>query len=176
MSSTFSGSLQAKKKAELQEICQALRITDAGTRDELQLRIKKHLDNTAELADDPIFAGLFSKRRQRSAQPQPQPSTSNSRPSGMPAIQEQKEGSPGFDDRRDVSMMLPRAPYSIDSPSPRREVQAPATPSSLPPLPPSPAKSLVEDALQEVNAVVEEGRNVVRSYKYLLHQTRSVSS
>jgi hypothetical protein len=70
---SFSGALQPKKKGELQEIAVALRLSDQGNKEELQNRIRLHLDkhqNTLE--DDPVFAGLFG-RRKRSLQPQPLP-------------------------------------------------------------------------------------------------------
>lgn len=66
----YSGALPPKKKSELQEIAVALKLSHSGTKDEIQARIKKHLDNNQDsLEDDPIFAGLFG-RRKRSVQPQ----------------------------------------------------------------------------------------------------------
>ena len=60
----YSGSLQPKKKAELREIALALRINDTGTKEEVQHRIRKHLDdNQATLEDDPAFSGLFTRRK-----------------------------------------------------------------------------------------------------------------
>jgi len=73
MAPIYSGSLQPKKKIELQEIALALRISDQGTKDELVQRITKHLDfNQSSLEDNLTFTGLFS-RRKRSVQPQPIP-------------------------------------------------------------------------------------------------------
>jgi SAP domain-containing new25 len=69
MAPVYSGSLQPKKKAELQDIASALNLSELGTKEELQSRIKKHLDNNqAMLEDDPSFVGLFG-RRKRSVQP-----------------------------------------------------------------------------------------------------------
>jgi hypothetical protein len=60
----YSGSLQPKKKAELKEIASALHIRDAGTKEELQQRIRKHLDdNQVSLEDNPTFAGLFRRKK-----------------------------------------------------------------------------------------------------------------
>ena len=69
--STYTGSLQPKKKQELQEIALALRISDSGTREELQSRIKTHLGlHEGTLAEDPRFGGLYGRTRKRSVQPQ----------------------------------------------------------------------------------------------------------
>lgn len=194
MSSPFTGSLLTKKKAELQEIAQALAVSDVGTREELQGRIKKHLDdNAADLEDDPTFAGLFSRKRQRSVQP-----SGADAPSGMHtfrasaarstmAVIKERPVTPARDtDLADVSMMIPRALQSPASPSPSAQrLLSPertaaqhsyGTPSSLPPLPPSPAKSIIADALAqpEVQAVVEMERSMLRSAKQAFLQTRAV--
>ena len=69
--STYTGSLQAKKKQELQDIAHALSISDSGTREELQSRIKTHLSQHENLlAEDPRFSGLYVRNRKRSVQPQ----------------------------------------------------------------------------------------------------------
>lgn len=69
----FSGALQPKKKAELQEIATALQISDIGTKEELQNRIKGHLEkNQSKLEDEPAFVGLFGRvkrKRQGSEKP-----------------------------------------------------------------------------------------------------------
>ncbi|KAL4077627.1 hypothetical protein J3A83DRAFT_4185970 [Scleroderma citrinum] len=65
----FSGSLQSKKKAELLEIALALQISDRGTKEEVQARIKKRLDDNPHLKDNPAFSGLLG-RGKRSMQPQ----------------------------------------------------------------------------------------------------------
>ncbi|KAJ6581267.1 hypothetical protein B0H19DRAFT_1114522 [Mycena capillaripes] len=116
---TFSGALQPKKKSELQQLADALNIDTAGTKDDLQSRIKKHLDNNqAELEDDPIFAGLFG-RRKRSVQPP----ASRVESRKVVILNPVRESTPL--DNRDVSAYLKSNPFS------------PGTPSSLPPLPDS---------------------------------------
>jgi hypothetical protein len=67
----YSGALQPKKKSELQQIAIALKLSRSGTKDELQSRIKKHLDDNQDaLEDDPTFAGLFGRRKGTQAVPQ----------------------------------------------------------------------------------------------------------
>lgn len=184
---SYSGSLQTKKKAELQEISQALNISDAGTRDELQSRIKRHLDDhERDLEDDPTFTGLFvSRRRGRSLQPQSSNRTGDDQSfdsgnyslkhgrASLASIQEQADH-----DLRDVSMMLPNTARFSKSPTPSRVIGEVATPSSLPPLSPSPEKSLMADAMShpEIQAVVEMERNVMRGSTQLLFQSRQVRS
>ncbi|KAF8524908.1 hypothetical protein BU17DRAFT_42394 [Hysterangium stoloniferum] len=69
--SGYTGSLQTKKKSELQDIAIALEIADTGTREEIQTRIKLHLaQNEGDLSEDPKFAGLYGRNRKRSVQPQ----------------------------------------------------------------------------------------------------------
>ncbi|OAX40746.1 hypothetical protein K503DRAFT_791187 [Rhizopogon vinicolor AM-OR11-026] len=65
----FSGTIPSKRKGELQEIAIALDVSDSGTRDELQARIKKHLEkHQSRYEDDPTFSGLYGKRK-KSVQP-----------------------------------------------------------------------------------------------------------
>lgn len=62
----FSGALHPKKKAELQEIATALQISDIGTKEDLQARIKGHLEkNQSKLEDEPAFVGLFSRMKRK---------------------------------------------------------------------------------------------------------------
>lgn len=65
----FSGTLPSKKKADLQEIALALGIDDTGIRDDLRARIEKHLEkHQSKYSDDPVFSGLYGKRK-KSVQP-----------------------------------------------------------------------------------------------------------
>ncbi|KAF8196671.1 hypothetical protein K438DRAFT_1967687 [Mycena galopus ATCC 62051] len=124
---TFSGALQPKKKAELQQLASALDIQSTGTKEDLQNRIKKHLDNNqSELEDDPVFSGLFG-RRKRSVQP---PASRIESRKVVVLSPLPRESTP-VDDNRDVSMYLKSNPFS------------PGTPSSLPPLPESADTSMV---------------------------------
>ncbi|KIN96278.1 hypothetical protein M404DRAFT_163595 [Pisolithus tinctorius Marx 270] len=143
----YSGSLQIKKKSELQDIAVALRISDKGTREELQLRIRKHLDDNQQLEDDPAFSGLFGKRK-RSIQPQPATAVPRSVPSSTSeevlvkssespkhtrstrrfnALSIVRESTP-VPDAREVSMMLKKAPVSPETSALQIETtQTPAT-------------------------------------------------
>ncbi|KAF8064105.1 Rft protein-domain-containing protein [Lyophyllum atratum] len=155
MAPIFTGALMPKKKSELQDIAIALRISDQGTKDEILNRIKKHLELNPDLEEDSSFAGLFGNRRKRSVQPQSSvPSarsasiTETAKPSSrgrrVVALDPVRESTPN-NDLRDVSMFLkhPASPFeSTPNQSPLQDVVI--TPSSLPPLPPSPAKSLME--------------------------------
>ncbi|KAK0200957.1 hypothetical protein DFS33DRAFT_1091845 [Desarmillaria ectypa] len=140
----FSGSLQPKKKADLQNIANSLGISDAGTKDELQLRIKKHLDNNQDVLEgDPQYTGLYGVRsrggavtRRPSVQPQlpsssrlAPPQEPTPPPSRKPMPMEPIVETPG---RGEVSVMLKSiTPFAIKT----QTVVEPPTPSSLPPLP-----------------------------------------
>ncbi|KAG6809833.1 hypothetical protein H0H92_014587 [Tricholoma furcatifolium] len=150
--SVFTGALMPKKKQDLQEIAVALKISDQGTKDDLMNRIKRHLDTNPDLEEDPSFAGLYGTRRKRSLQPQPLPATSIGKPSSRGRrsglLDPVRESTP-VNDLRDVSMFLknptsPAEDVEISTPeqSPKRAVAI--TPSSLPALPLSAAKSVVE--------------------------------
>lgn len=66
---TFSGTIPSKKKADLQAIAVALNISDTGTREDLQGRIKRHLEqHQSKYEDDPTFSGLYGKKK-KSVQP-----------------------------------------------------------------------------------------------------------
>ncbi|KAJ7224507.1 hypothetical protein GGX14DRAFT_650874 [Mycena pura] len=128
MAPTFSGALQPKKKAELQQLAVALDVDSSGTKDDLQSRIKKYLDNNqAELEDDPVFAGLFGRRKRS------QPPVSRVEPRKVTVMHPVRESTPV--DTRGVSAYLKSNPFS------------PGTPSSLPPLPDS-----VDTSMEVVHA------------------------
>ncbi|KAF7967173.1 hypothetical protein HWV62_13173 [Athelia sp. TMB] len=117
----FTGSLQSKKKAELQEIASALQISDIGTKEELQNRIKGHLETHQEkLEEEPAFAGLFGrlnkKRRQTSEKPAP--------PLGRFAPDEppKQELSPGRSSRRSTVL------EAVREISPVEEEETPSAP------------------------------------------------
>ncbi|EIW68709.1 hypothetical protein TREMEDRAFT_44531 [Tremella mesenterica DSM 1558] len=65
MTSPYSGSLTAKRKAELVEIAQALDIPDADAKiSELVKKIQQHLDmNETSLSKSPMFKGLYNKKK-----------------------------------------------------------------------------------------------------------------
>ncbi|KLO18695.1 hypothetical protein SCHPADRAFT_106784 [Schizopora paradoxa] len=182
-SAVFSGNLATKKKAELVEIAQALGVSDSGVREEIQQRVKKHLeDNASDLQDDPAFTGLYTRNmRQRSLQPQSSiTSTTSQRPAstrGSLAAIRERDSTP-VAEMRDVSMMLPKEPISPSSMSPSPTKSKVLSPSSLPPLPPSPAKSILEDAMAqpEVQAVVEMERSFMKSSLHMYAQTRAMLS
>ncbi|KAI6118104.1 hypothetical protein F5141DRAFT_1096164, partial [Pisolithus sp. B1] len=132
----YTGSLQVKKKSELREIAVALHISDKGTRDDLLLRIRKHLEENQQLENDPVFVGLFSKLK-RSVQPQSTtasrsaPSSASESP-GVVLVQQiespkhtrstrrfnvpdiVRESTPA-PDVREVSMMLKKPPLSPEA-------------------------------------------------------------
>ncbi|KAJ7623415.1 hypothetical protein FB45DRAFT_925593 [Roridomyces roridus] len=121
----WAGALQPKKKAELQQLAVTLRLSQEGTKDELTARIKTHLDrNQDSLQDDPVYSGLYGrKKRTASVQPQSPPSRR------VVTLSPVRESTP-IENLRDVSAYLKSNPFS------------PATPSSLPPLPDSPERSM----------------------------------
>lgn len=143
---TFSGTIPSKKKADLQAIAVALDISDTGTKEDLQGRIKRHLEqHQSKYEDDPTFSGLYGKRKKNS-----QPPIGRFIPSS-PAEQEKPQKSPQVtrsrrivphdsreitpvDDMRNVSMMLKNLPISPDAestpntsakPSPQKEQRKP---------------------------------------------------
>ncbi|KAG9007466.1 hypothetical protein FRB94_001229 [Tulasnella sp. JGI-2019a] len=65
----YSGSLASKKKQDLQDLASDLGIDTSGTKDDLQERIKRHLAEHQELAQDPRFSGLYSRKKPANRQP-----------------------------------------------------------------------------------------------------------
>ncbi|KIK09518.1 hypothetical protein K443DRAFT_671416 [Laccaria amethystina LaAM-08-1] len=160
----YSGALQPKKKSELQEIANALRLSDQGTKEEIQIRIKRHLDNhQSTLEDEPMFTGLFG-RRKRSVQPQPPPASGRFAPPivEVPVVDSDKrktvvgrriaaldpirESTP-IKDLRDVSTFLKHPISPADSSpnqSPRKESDLTPPGSLIPPA----TTNLIEDSPQ----------------------------
>ncbi|KAG5340633.1 hypothetical protein C0989_000990 [Termitomyces sp. Mn162] len=144
----FSGALVPKKKQELQDIALALKLSDGGTKDEIMNRIKRHLELNPDLEEDPSFSGLFGSRRRRSVQPQPliihPQAKPNSRGRRVVPLDPVRELTP-INDLRDISMFLknPASPYD-ETPEQSPQQAVAITPSSSPPLPPSPIKSIVQ--------------------------------
>ncbi|KAF8627600.1 hypothetical protein AX17_006171 [Amanita inopinata Kibby_2008] len=158
----FSGSLQPKKKFELQDIAAALKISDQGTKDEIQSRIKKHLDNhQSTLEDNPRFAGLYGRRR-RSAQPQSTSrfamseeeqdtkpiSTRSKDVKRGAALDSIEESTPASDLNDGLVVYAKKATSSPEKASPAKSIASPkgevaATPSSMKPPPPSLEKDTV---------------------------------
>ncbi|KAK1224981.1 hypothetical protein PQX77_012084 [Marasmius sp. AFHP31] len=147
MPPTYSGSLQAKKKSELQSIATGLRLSDDGTREELQQRIKKHLDaKQSQLEEDPRFAGLYVRRRKGSVQPTPTPVAESTPVKDLREVstflknpilenEEEEEEEEAVDDDGDEGISL----------------------SNLPPLPPSADTStILEKSVVEKSVVVVE--------------------
>ncbi|KAG6878047.1 hypothetical protein C0993_000370 [Termitomyces sp. T159_Od127] len=180
----FAGALMPKKKQELQEIALALNISEIGTKDDLMNRIKRHLEHNPDLEEDPSFSGLFGSRRRRSVQPQPAVAQALAKPNsrGRRVVHPDpvRESTP-INDLRDVSMFLKNSDSPlVETPehSPQRAVAI--TPSSLPPLPPSPLKSIVQrlSATSNVDALtlkVKEAELLQNSVE-LLEQFREFLS
>ncbi|KAG1777859.1 hypothetical protein EV702DRAFT_1027110 [Suillus placidus] len=143
----FSGTIPSKKKADLQAIALALDISDTGTREDLQVRIKRHLEqHQSKYEDDPTFSSLYGKKK-KSAQPPigrsipSSPDEQEEKPQKSPQVTRSRrivpldlrEATP-VDDMRNVSMMLKNLPRSPDAestptssarPSPQKEQRKP---------------------------------------------------
>ncbi|KAF7317948.1 SAP domain-containing protein [Mycena kentingensis (nom. inval.)] len=131
MAILYTGALAPKKKSELQAIADALEIDNTGTKDELQTRIKKHLDTHQDLEDDPVFAGLYG-RRKRSVPPPSRVVTTPKSPSRKVGLLAPIGESTPVADKSSISVsrFLKGTPFSL------------GTPSSLPPLPDSPDETM----------------------------------
>ncbi|KAG9311014.1 hypothetical protein JVU11DRAFT_8910 [Chiua virens] len=145
----YAGSLQSKRKADLREIALALRISDAGTKEDVQQRIRKHLDNNqTTLEDNPTFSGLFGKRKKNTPQPTQAFSTTSPAPESVEVISEKKLTSPPS------TRLTRRRPLAESTPVPEiREVSlmlknAAVSPSeeetpSVPPITPKQERSFL---------------------------------
>ncbi|KAL5479073.1 hypothetical protein ACEPAI_2361 [Sanghuangporus weigelae] len=176
MSPTYSGSLQVKKKGELKDICQSLGINDAGTREELQQRIKKHLDDhSAELENDPTFSGLYttrSARRQRSLQPSNvSPHDDHvAEPPKFTSIPEEGTLTPPTEDLGDVSTMIPESSQTpVESPRSSRRKKPTSTGTAVPSQPSSPAKTVASYAAERSED--EAVQQVTHNFSERLSQT-----
>ncbi|KAG2032851.1 hypothetical protein BDR03DRAFT_969024 [Suillus americanus] len=153
---SFSGTIPSKKKADLQAIAVALNISDSGTRDDLQGRIKRHLEqHQSKYEDDPTFSGLYGKRKKSTQPPierfvpsspdereeKPQKSPQNTRSRRIISL-DPREITP-VDDMRNVSMMLKNFPISPDAestpttstrPSPQKEQRKPESARTVAPI------------------------------------------
>lgn len=186
MSTQFSGSLQTKKKGELQIIAQELDESDSGTREELVKKLTRHLENNPRRANDPRFAGLFTSRiRQRSLQPSDVTEVHDMKPSRRSRAHVERDFSPVAEEQEerestpplevhDVSMMLKRAPQSpraLPTPSPPRV----AVSARNIPLPPTPAKSVVSvREAPEQQSIVQLGRDTAVGLQQYVAATRLV--
>ncbi|KAF8130384.1 hypothetical protein EV363DRAFT_1417450 [Boletus edulis] len=195
--SQFSGTLHTKKKGELRELASALRISDAGTREELQQRIRKQLeDNRASLEYDPVFSGLF--RRKRGVQPPSHEHSAASPASETPEeISEKKPASPSptrstrrtlppvgtpVPDAREVSMMLKNVPISpseeetpsappVVTPLMERSVLFTSTPRSILRNIPKPSLELADTTFKTLQAGAKQHARV-----YLLASRSALSN
>ncbi|KAG2065206.1 hypothetical protein BDR04DRAFT_1137122 [Suillus decipiens] len=144
---TFSGTIPSKKKADLQAIAVALDISDTGTKEDLQGRIKRHLEqHQSKYEDDPTFSGLYGKRKKNSQPPigrfiPSSPAEQEEKPQKSPQVTRSRRIVPHdpreitpVDDMRNVSMMLKNLPISPDAestpntsakPSPQKEQRKP---------------------------------------------------
>lgn len=202
MAPVYTGSLQIKKKSELREIAVALHISDKGTREEIQSRIRKHLDENHQLEDDPVFVGLFTKRK-RSVQPQSAtasrsvPSSASQSPGvvlaqpvdspkhtrstrhfNVPDIIRESTPAP---DAREVSMMLKKPPLSPEArPLPIDTVPTPAARGGGEVIPSTPKSILRSIAKPSVDRAASSLRKVQadanQAAMQLLFSSRSVLS
>ncbi|KAJ8690240.1 hypothetical protein PTI98_011689 [Pleurotus ostreatus] len=126
----YTGSLQPKKKAELQEIAIALEISDAGTNYELQQRIKKHLDDNPDLEDQDEFRGLYGRnRRGRSSRGSVQPVESSKTGSAtgitqfVPAADNEEERKPSTLTHRTKKRVIPLDPVLEVEATPQQDMR-----------------------------------------------------
>ncbi|EJD43027.1 hypothetical protein AURDEDRAFT_114874 [Auricularia subglabra TFB-10046 SS5] len=145
MSTAYTGALKPKKKSELQEIATNLSVSASGTKDELEQRIRDHLDaNEHKLIDDPMYAGLYSRKKRQTTANLTVPSIhtpghSDDESTPPPAARNTRKASRG-------AVALRNKEHSL----------VPVEPTQLP-LPPSPVRSLIN----EVREVIEEPAVVV---------------
>jgi hypothetical protein len=180
---SFSGTIPSKKKADLQAIAVALNISDSGTREDLQGRIKRHLEqHQSRYEDDPTFSGLYGKRKKSTQPPierfvpslpdeqeeKPQKSPQNTRSRRIVPL-DPREITP-VDDMRNVSMMLKNLPISPDAestpttsarPSPQKDQRKPESARPVASiqktrLPSKPIAEVARDSLAKLQVSVQK--------------------
>lgn len=135
MSYRFTGSLQAKKKGDLQTIAKELGEPDAGTRDDLVKLITLHLKLNPQLESDSRFSGLFASLiRQRSLQPSNGAEQADMRPNRRPRAQPDRDFSPVLEEQELQYTYIPPSDVKYMSSMLRRVPQSPGS-FSTPSLP-----------------------------------------
>ncbi|KAG2145497.1 uncharacterized protein EDB93DRAFT_1151357 [Suillus bovinus] len=177
----FSGTIPSKKKADLQAIAVALNISDTGTREDLQGRIKRHLEqHQSQYEDDPTFSGLYGKKKKSIQTPierfvPSSPDEQEEKLHKSPQVTrsrrivplDPRETTP-VDDMRNVSIMLKNLPISPDAestptssakPSPQRKPESARPITSIQrtrPVVPKPVAQVARESLANLQVNVQK--------------------
>lgn len=135
----YSGPLPPKRKGELQEIAEKLSIDASGTKDELQARIKAHLD-AKDLSEDPVFGGLYTSKRKMMR-----------KESGLASSMTQSVVS----DTETSSLLKRKGSTRHKQTPPPPEVEAEGATGTLT-APPSPVRALIENVDAAISNVVDK--------------------
>jgi hypothetical protein len=183
----FSGALHPKKKAELQEIATALQISDVGTKEELQNRIKGHLEkNQSKLEEEPAFVGLFGRvKRKRQGSEKPlviaaprlhhdDSSNQDRPPRRVTAINPVRESTP-VNEERNVSSMLRNA-FNFRSPTSTSSSALITSPTkTIRDIIPTPSAMLSVVKRQE-EVAFQHGNDMLLTLRYFLSNSRNIWS